>query len=257
MKAERRSRWVLSLRASDAIERRVFCFPYAGGGASIYRRWAASAHEGVEFCAIQLPGHEDRLSERPLSHVSDLIPLLLEQLAPQLDRPFAFFGHSMGAVIAFELARALHARGGALPVHLFLSGRRAPHLPDKRRPIHDLTQAEFELELRRLDGTPREVLQDPEVMELMMPVLRADFAICDTHVYTGGPPLDVPITAFGGTDDPETDPEALEAWRAYTRAFCGVKMFPGNHFFLHEHANALARAVQESFTTSPTSSRVP
>lgn len=250
MRAERRSRWILALGAGGAIERRIFCFPYAGGGASIYRRWAASMSEGVELCAIQLPGHEDRLSERPLSRLADLIPILIEQLEDHLDGPFVFFGHSMGALIAFELARALHARGGAVPVHVFLSGRRAPHLPSARPPIHDLPRTEFEAQLRRLDGTPRGVLEDPEVMELMTPVLRADFAICDTYVYTADPALDVPITVFGGADDPEADRRELEAWRACTRSFGGVEMFPGRHFFLHEHADALARRVQEALTVS-------
>jgi medium-chain acyl-[acyl-carrier-protein] hydrolase len=249
MKVERRSRWILSLRGGEAVDRRIFCFPFAGGGTSSYRRWAASVRDGIELCAIQLPGHEDRLSEPSRSRLSDLIPELIEQLAPYLDRPFALFGHSMGALIAFELARTLGASGAPAPIHLFVSGRRAPHLAAKRRPLHTLAPMAFESELRRLQGTPTAVLDDRETMDLLTPVLRTDFAICETYVFDGGA-VDVPISVFGGADDPEATREELEAWRACTRAACEVHLFPGNHFFLHDQADALARRVQDTLIAS-------
>ena len=164
-----------------------------------------------------------------LSLVQTIAPFLL----PYLDKPFAFFGHSMGALVSFELARLLHKEYKCSPSHLFVSGRRAPQVPDPDPPIHTLPNSEFLQELRRLNGTPEAVLQNDELMQLLLPTLRADFAVLETYVYTPQPLLDYPITAFGGLQDPEVCCEVLEAWRDQTRAAFSLHKFPGDHFFLH------------------------
>ncbi len=242
MTGERRSRWVVPLQRDATV--RLICFPYAGGGASVYRRWCPAACSDVQLCAAQLPGREERLGEPAISRLSDLVPRLVEAVAPYCDGVYAFFGHSMGALIAFELTRALRRAGAPLPAHLFISGRAAPHLPPRRRPLHALPEAEFLIELQRLQGTPRAVLDCPELIKLMIPTLRADFAVCETYQYTGEDPLDVPISAFGGVQDPEANEAELRAWGQHTLSFTQLRMFAGDHFFLHTSGAGLVQAMR-------------
>ena len=183
---------------------------------------------------MQLPGREGQIGAPPFADLDALLPVLGRELEPFFDRPFAFFGHSMGALIAFELARALQAAGGAAPMHVFVSGRRAPHLPATRGPLHALPPGAFEAALRDLEGTPPEILADEELMALIGPLLRADLALCETYRHVPRDPLAMPLSVFGGADDPEATRGDLEAWGSHTRAFAGVRVFSGNHFYLRE-----------------------
>ncbi len=212
---------------------RLFCIPYAGGGASVFRRWPSGLPDDVDVCAIQLPGRETRLMERPCSSLVSLVGDLSEALAPHLDRPFALFGHSVGALIGFELARRLRRRDGRLPVHLFVSGCPAPQVRDTGPPIHGLPEPEFLDRLRRFNGTPPEVFQHRELMELVVPVLRADFALRETYELVAESPLECPISAFGGSDDRDVPLPQVEAWREHTRSTFHLHTLPGGHFFLH------------------------
>lgn len=160
-----------------------------------------------------------------------------------LDKPFAFFGHSMGAKIGFELARHLRRDEKVEPAHLFVSGSNAPQLPKEERPVHDLPEPEFIEELRRLNGTPREVFENPELMRLMIPLLRADFAVCSTYSYLDEPRLSCSISAYGGLADQEVDRGSLEAWREQTAANFLLRMFPGDHFFLNTNQSLLLRVL--------------
>lgn len=226
---------------------RLFCFPYAGGGAAVYRGWSAPAllPPEVHLCPVHLPGRGNRFSEPLRTELAPLTERLAEDLAPYLDTPFAFFGHSMGALIAYELTRLLRREGLPLPEHLCVSGRRAPQLPSDKRPLHDLPEEEFKEELRSLDGTPEEILEHPELMDLFTPILRADFSVCETYRYAEEEPLDIPISAFGGLEDPDVGRDHLLAWRAHTRGPFRVRMLAGGHFFLNPSREALVRAVAE------------
>ncbi|MCB1037545.1 MAG: thioesterase [Acidobacteria bacterium] len=232
------NRWIAYRKAQPGAKARLFCFHYAGGAASVYRTWQASFPAGVEVCPVQLPGRESRLREPLMVSVSSLLDALVENLSPAMDLPFAFFGHSMGAILSFELALRLREVSSLRPVALFLSGRRSPHSADTERPIHDLPDAEFRSELRQLNGTPEEVLAHPELMELLEPVLRADFAVCETYKHQASPPLDCPITVFGGLEDSKTPRETLESWRRYTSGEFRLKLLPGDHFFLNGASRA-------------------
>ncbi len=247
MKTEKTAGWLFCPRPNPQAALRLFCFPYAGGGASVYRRWPAGLPASVEVCGLRLPGHEGRFREPAFTRLTPLVDALAEALLPALDRPFAFFGHSMGALIAFELARRLHRDGRPTPRHLFLSARAAPqlHRPD---PCHNLPEPLFREHLRRLGGTPPEVLEHPELMKLLLPMLRADFAVCETYVHQPDEPLGCPITAFGGLDDPLPRREQLEGWRAHTRAGFRLHMLPGNHFFLHSAEPRLLQVLSEELT---------
>jgi surfactin synthase thioesterase subunit len=190
-----------------------------------------------------LPGRGKRLREPPETDW----PRLLAHLAPALralaDRPLAFFGHSLGAVLAFEVTRAWRAATGPRPSHLFISGSRPPQVPRKRPALRNVSQAEFLAALQEYGGTPPEVLAHAELMELIMPALRADFALAEQYRYQPEPPLEVPFTLMGGADDPRVAPAALEGWREQTRGPCRTRIFPGGHFYLEAQAQAVAAEI--------------
>ncbi len=224
--------WLAYHRPRQEARIRLFCFPYAGGGASIYHAWAQSLPPQVEVCPVQLPGRENRIREEPFRRMEALVEALAAGLAPLLDRPFAFFGHSMGSLIAFELARGLRREGRPGPVHLFVSGHRAPQLPPQDEPIHPLPDREFLDKVFQLNGTPEEVRTNPELRALFLPILRADFELCETYRYRAEPPLPCPLSAFGGLGDSHAPREELQAWQAQSQGRFVLRMLPGDHFFL-------------------------
>lgn len=226
--------WISCRKPGSKTRLRLFCFPYAGAGALIFRTWSDGLPADVEVCPVQLPGRGTRLMERPFTQLSPLIEALAEALVPLLDKPFAFFGHSLGALVSFELARRVRRQYGMHPVRLFVSAGRAPQIPHREPRIHTLPDKEFLMELRRLNGTPSELLGHEELMEIMLPVLRADFAVYETYFYSTEPPLNCPISAFGGLQDHRVSDSDLEAWRAQTSVSFSLRMFPGDHFLLKQ-----------------------
>lgn len=237
--------WLAPAKPNSQARARLFCFPYAGGGALAFRGWTPSMPAGVELCPVRLPGREGRIREAALTRVGALAEASAVALLPHLDAPFSLFGHSMGAFVAFELARLLRRRHGLRPVRLFVSGCRAPHTPRKRPTTYDRPEREFLDELRRLNGTPPEVLDDPELMRVMLPLLRADFEASETYDYTADSPLDCPITAFGGQDDPEATRADVRAWCEHTSDAFTLKVFAGDHFFLHSAQAAVLAALSQ------------
>lgn len=240
--------WVMYRKPRPQARLRLFCFPYAGGGASVYRTWADDLPAAVDVCAVQLPGRESRMSEPAYTSMDTLVAALIPALTPFFDLPFAFFGHSMGSLIAFELTRALRRQQRRQPLHLFASGHRAPQIPDEDAPIYDLPEDEFIQELRDFNGTPEQVLQNAELMTLLLPVLRADFQTVGTYSYRPEPPLTCPISAFGGTQDQDVSQEQLGAWREQTTGEFSQRMYPGNHFFIHSVRDPLVRDVAQDVT---------
>lgn len=224
---------IIRLRPQPQARLRLFCFPYSGAGAALFVPWANSLPAEIDVCPVQLPGREQRLAEAPATRMEPLVAAIAPALLPYLDRPFAFFGHSMGALLGFELARALRRDHGRLPALLVVSGHRAAHLPDPHPPAHALPKAELLAELRRLNGTSREVLDHPELLEIILPILRADFAVCETYSYQSEPSLECPIVAFGGLEDRDVTREEVASWREQTSAGFTLRMFPGDHFFLN------------------------
>jgi medium-chain acyl-[acyl-carrier-protein] hydrolase len=214
-------------------------------GASIFRTWSDCLPADVEVCPVQFPGRETRFMETPFARLSPLVEALAQALDPLLDKPFAFFGHSFGALVGFELARQLRRRFGVQPARLFVSAGRAPQIPPRGRPIHALPEEEFMAELRRLNGTPGKVLENAELMQSMLPILRADFAVYETYVYATEPPLDCFISGFGGLQDQKVSRGDLEAWRDQTSVSFSLRMFPGNHFFLNAIRPLLLQALYQ------------
>jgi medium-chain acyl-[acyl-carrier-protein] hydrolase len=183
--------------------------------------------------------------EPPFTRLGPLIEALTTALLPHLDKPFAFFGHSLGAIVSFEVVRRLQAEYGLEPRHLFVSAHRAPQIPDPDPPTYNLPEPELIEELKRLSGTPPEILQNDELMRLMLPLLRADFELVQTYSYVAGPPLNCPISAFGGLRDQEVSREQLKAWREHTNASFALRMFPGDHFFIHTAEQLLLTTISK------------
>jgi len=240
--------WVRSRTSSGRARLRLFCFPYAGAGASLFHSWSQGLGSDVELDPVQLPGREDRLEEPPFIRLTPLVETLGRVLAPYLDRPFALFGHSMGALIAFEFARHLHATGRPSPESVIVSAYRAPHLASRRAPIHQLSDQRFLTELRRLSGTAEEVLQHDELRLLLLPTLHADFAVCETYVHELGAPLDCPIFAVGGQGDPEVSRDELAAWRSHTRGAFSLEMVPGDHLFLRSAGPLVVSSLRRALS---------
>jgi medium-chain acyl-[acyl-carrier-protein] hydrolase len=225
--------WLPYKKPRPGARVRLFCFPYAGGGASVYRGFQDELPPAIEVAAVQLPGRETRLREPPEPDLCRLVTKIADGLTPHLAPPFAFFGHSMGAALSFELARELRRRGGPRPAHLFASACPAPHLPDDDM-THALPDDELVARLRAMGGMAEDVLAHRELMEMILPVFRADAAVTETFRYTAEPPLDVPITAFGGLSDDKATRAELEGWRQHTTAAFALVLVPGNHFFLQQ-----------------------
>ncbi|MFE2289614.1 thioesterase II family protein [Streptomyces sp. NPDC059452] len=232
---------------------RLFCFPYAGGGSSLFRLWSDHVDEGIEVCPVLLPGREERFSEPPWTSMEELVPSLAESLAPWFDKPFAFFGHSLGGQIAFALSRYLCERGGPRPRRIFVSGC-APHGAPVMR--HTLPDEEFLSEVRKMNGAPPGALDNPEIVALVLPTLRADFTLAETSSVPSGAVVPIPLTAFAGTEDPEAPIGRVEEWARHTGSDFDAHELQGDHFFLHDPA-ALLDIVGRRLTTDPGARPVP
>lgn len=237
-------KWVVRFRPNPSARLRLFCFPYAGVGASIYFPWTSRVHPAVEVAAVQLPGREGRIGEKPIDRLSRLAPEAARYLLPMLDRPYAFFGHSMGALVGYEVARSLQSENVSGPVHLFVSGRRAPERRDGLPPVHALPDREFVDEVsRRWNGIPPALLGEKELLDLLLPTLRADVAVIETYEHVERDRLACPISVFGGAEDRTTSREDLLAWQGHTDRAFKLSMLPGNHFFIRSQQDAIVASV--------------
>ncbi len=240
--------WIRQLRQIPNPRLRLFCFPYAGGGASLFRLWSEYLPEEVEVCPVQLPGRESRVKEPIYDELLPLVEKLSDVLLPGFNLPFVFFGYSLGALIAFELARLIRKKFNIVPNHIIVAASPAPHLLEKNFPVHELSSGEFIEFLRKMEGTPEEVFNDPGLLEFFLPLLRADFRVYETYLYYPDLPLACPISAYGGLGDDSVTEDELQSWEVHTSTNFIRRMFPGNHYFLRDHANLLFRAILEDLS---------
>lgn len=226
--------WAVRFHPAPGAALRLFCLPHSGAGAAVYRTWASLLAPQIEVVAVRLPGRETRRREEPARDLGELLPRMVDALTPWLDRPHAWFGHSLGALLAFEAGRLLSARGHA-PTRVLVSGRRAPDSAPREDPVHAAPLPALLTYLRGLGGTVGEVLDDPAMVAWLEPALRADLAMAENYepVANRGP-LHCPMSVFGGEDDRLTTAEELQAWAATTQGPCLVRRMSGGHFFLHE-----------------------
>jgi surfactin synthase thioesterase subunit len=230
-----RSPWLPYGTSPDAAVR-LLCLPHAGAGATVYRAWGSGLPPKVGLCPVQPPGREKRRREPPLSTVHSVIGQLAPEVLATVRPPYALFGHSTGALSAFQLAREMRRRGGPPPAHLFVAGRRAPQLPMECTPLSGLSVEGLAAVLRQLGGTPDEILANHEMLRMIHPLLTADFSVNEGYSYEPEPPLDIPITAFAATEDAGADVAQLAAWDTQTRAGFRMHTLSGGHFAVFDHA---------------------
>ncbi len=242
------SAWLHRFPTGDQITARLFCVPFAGGSAHAFADWARELTPGVELLAVQLPGRGARIAEAPVSNQNQLLDAVFEALLPLTDLPYFLFGHSMGGRIAYELSSRLRDGGHRLPEALVVSATRPPHLPRTASAIHDLPCDEFYAQLRALGGMSSEVLQSPELLELLEPALRADFRLVETWVPMGHAPLPIPIHAVGGSGDAYVGARDLDQWSSYTSRDFSLNLFDGDHFYLNKNSDIFFDWLREILT---------
>ena len=244
------STWVIRSHARPSAKVKLFCIPYAGGGTPLFRNWAEQLGPSIEVSAVQLPGRGTRLGERPFGSMEDLIPALAESLLDCLDRPFAFYGHSLGALIAFETVRALRRMGSSPASALLVGACQAPQFHSPHAPMHGLAEADFIAEVQsRYNGMPRQIVEDPELRALLIPTLRADIQIFETYRYSNEKPLSCPIIAFGGARDELVSIPALRAWSDHTADMFRLEMLDGDHFFLNSARRDLLGVIRAKLSS--------
>ncbi|WP_330299312.1 thioesterase II family protein [Streptomyces sp. NBC_00503] len=234
--------------------RRLICFPHAGAGAPAYADWVDLLPPEIELVAVQLPGRQDRLAEDPFTEVGPLVEVLTHALRPVLDGSYVFFGHSAGATLAYELARALQARGSRGPEHLFLSAQPAPGESEVRL-LHELSDEEFRAEIVALGGIDEEIAEDDDVMESMLYTVRADFTLWERHRSEPGAPLDCPVTVLCGESDPRAPLDEVKRWADHTTAEFAAEFFPGGHFYFFESASEVVSLIGRKILTPATNRR--
>jgi medium-chain acyl-[acyl-carrier-protein] hydrolase len=240
--------WLAAKHRHNQTCLRLFCFPYAGGGASIYRQWQTQMIDGIDVCPVQLPGREGRIEEPPCSDMRRLIKEMAYHLKAFFTAPFALFGHSMGGMIAYELARYLSNGPGAFPVHLFISASFPPHMLKQQSLVHRLPEAEFADMMERRGGMPKPILQNEEFRKLVLPILRADFALVENASHDNHGTLDIPFTVLSGDEDSSLSPETIDGWRGYTQGQFTRKLVPGDHFFINSARSAVIKTINATLS---------
>jgi surfactin synthase thioesterase subunit len=223
---------------------RLYCFPYAGGSAAAFAGWQEALGPEIEVCAVQLPGRGARMAEAPMTSLKDVVANLAQVIGSQSRMPFAFFGHSLGGLLAYELARFCMLHYLPLPVHLFVSGCSAPQHRGEAKNLHLLPDDELIEALKDYNGTPAEVLANRELMSLLLPVLRADFGLAEHYQYRPGLRLPMPVTVLAGEHDDRTEAVQVEGWAKESAGPCAVHWFDGDHFFINEHRGAVQEIVR-------------
>ncbi|MEU7635830.1 MULTISPECIES: thioesterase II family protein [unclassified Streptomyces] len=243
--------WIAGRTDATGSAPRLFCFAHAGGGGAFFHPWRTALRPHVEVCPVVLPGREGRGRETPYTRMGPLIEDLADGLAPHLDRPYAFFGHSLGSIVAYETARLLRDRGATGPAALLVSGRRGPYAPTDRPAVHHLPDEEFLAEVTGLGGTPPQVLRQRELLRLFLPALRADYELNETYrpVPPPAPALTCPVFAYTGDADPLASPHQVARWRDVTSGDFLLRVLPGDHFYLKEAPDGLMTALRTALST--------
>ncbi|MGP3968752.1 thioesterase II family protein [Streptomyces sp. 6N223] len=237
--------WIRRFHPAPRSRVRLVCLPHAGGSASFYHPFSAALSPEVEVLAVQYPGRQDRLGEEPISDIGRLADAVCRAVLPETGRPFALFGHSMGAVLAYETARRLAARGAPAPAVLFVSGRRAPSR-HREETVHLRDDAGVLAELRKLGGSDTRLLDDPEIVAMVLPAVRGDYTAIETYRHRPGPPLASPLVALMGDADPRTTPEDVRAWEDHTEGAFATHVFPGGHFFLNDQRDGVLGVITKT-----------
>jgi medium-chain acyl-[acyl-carrier-protein] hydrolase len=239
----RAGKWLLVPERNDEARFRLVLFPYAGGGASAYYPWIRAFGDLVELVIVQLPGRETRVAEPLLTDANEMAQAIASAISVLQDKPYAFFGHSFGSLLAYETCLALRAANRPMPFGLVVSGRSAPSQPAQRPPVAELPREQFFEHLLSLGGIPRELFDVPELIDFVEPILRADLRAHENYIWSAAPRLSIPMLALGGDEDDAFPPEDIEAWRAMTNASFKMRILHGNHFFLNSDRRTVFKEI--------------
>jgi surfactin synthase thioesterase subunit len=242
------NKWFVIPKPNPNADLRLICFPYAGGSATIYMSWVKFLPKNVELVIVQPPGRGTRMFEQAFSTMASLTTELLKVFPNYIDKPYIFFGHSLGSRVAFELTKQLQILSLPLPQYFIASGSRGPHIASTKKSIHHLPDDEFIAELKRLNGTPQAVIENKELMELFLPLLRADFEIADNYCFTGNVSFNCPIFVLSGEEDIDITQFHLESWGDFFNSTAEVHMISGNHFFIDSHKVLVLEKVNDIIT---------
>ncbi len=243
--------WVTFPKPQPHAQLRLFCLPFAGGGASIYRSWVNQLSPNIEVCPIQLPARENRYSESAITDAKLMANLVMKELLPFINKPYAIFGHSMGALLAFEVCRSLQAGGHVLPKVVFLSAHRAPHLPRKRDLLYLLPENQFIDRLKAYGGFPDEILNNQEFLNFILPIMRSDMTLCDLYQYEEKElSLNIHFELFVGEQDPEVGFNEMSPWAIHTNQSSSLTTFKGGHFFLRSHESEVIESIKNKIELS-------
>ena len=237
------SRWLVEADGGSFPRRRIVCLPYAGGGASVYASWRGLLPPDVGLSVVRLPGRESRFREQPLTDVDAVVDQLASAVAPSSGEPWALFGYSLGALLAYELAVRLEQLRVGPPALLLVGGAEPPHLPRRSPPLSGLPDEDFISALSALEGTPQEVFDHHELLRLVLPTLRADFTMLDGYRPRRNPPLACPIVTYSGEADRELDHRRVSRWSELTSASTMHRTFAGGHFFINDQSTELVATV--------------
>ncbi|MCP5108638.1 MAG: thioesterase [bacterium] len=232
----------------------LFCFPYAGGSAAVFNKWRHYLEPRIQLHAVELAGRGRRIYDPLYRTMEEAVDDVYKQINDQLNKvPYAFFGHSLGGIIAYELAQKLRGRKHPQPVHVFFAGRGAPHVPgEDEKMFHQLPEDAFKKEISELGGTPGEFFQHPELIDVLLPMLKSDFKIAETYKYGGKEntkPLDYDISVLIGKDEEISAPQ-VHGWREHTTGICTIHYFPGEHFFINEETGRIVKRVNRTLVGS-------
>jgi len=230
-------------RLRSGAKIRMICFPYAGGNSSTYMPWVNELPESVDLLAVELPGRSHRFGEPAYRNMEDLIEDLFEAFQILTNKPYILMGHSLGSRVAFELMYRFKQQDLRMPEHFIASGSPAPHIKEKRKELYKLPSDEFKEELRKLNGTPEEVLENVELMKLAEPFIRADFELSETYTYCGNERFNCPISVFHGDKDTEISLSDAQAWEAHFVHSATMHIFPGDHFFIDKNRTNVLKKV--------------
>ncbi|GHF52515.1 oleoyl-ACP hydrolase [Streptomyces mashuensis] len=247
------SRWIRRFHPAEDSGVRLVCLPHAGGSAPFYFPMSRALAPAVDVLCVQYPGRQDRRHDKAVEDIGEYADLIAAELKPWLDRPTALFGHSMGAVIAFEVARRLERDLGFVPLTLFASGRRAPSRYRDEN-VHRRDDDGVVAEMRLLSGTDSQILGDEELLRMVLPAIRSDYKAIETYRSEPGATVQTPVTVLTGSSDPRTSREEAEAWRDHTTGAFALHAFTGGHFFLAQHQQEIVRIVSEGITAAAAAS---
>jgi len=228
-----KSKWIFQPNPRPDAKVRLFCFPYAGSSAIVtYKYLVDSLPEFVEVCPVEFPGRGTRMGEKLIDNIEEILLNISKSFEDWLDKPFMFFGHSMGALISYELVFKIYGKYNKLPLKLYVSAHKAPFLERGGPIMHKLDKENFIRELKKMNGIAKELFEHSELMELMLPIIRNDYAVCENYSHKNKEKINIPITAFGGLYDKDVKEEHIKQWSEVTNSEFSHFLLEGDHFFI-------------------------